>query len=115
MKKVLLIVAILSSCLFAFNPTNIKGQSDLQTTMFTTCPVGTKCPVAINIAGGDAVITVPIRLITATSGTAIKVDIKAVNGTVTGVIIPPNLPVLNVTKIYKTGTDCTNILIWPLE
>ena len=115
MKKVLLIVAILSSCLFAFNPTNIKGQSDLQTTMFTTCPVGTKCPVAINIAGGDAVITVPIRLITATSGTAIKVDIHATNGTVTGVIIPPNLPVLNVIKIYKTGTDCTNILVWPLE
>ena len=83
--------------------------------MFATCPVGTKAPIVVNISSTDYIVVVPIRLITATTGTVIKVDIKSPNGTVTGVYIPPNLPVLNVIKIYKTGTDCTNILIWPLE
>lgn len=114
MKKFLLIFAFVVP-LLAYTPTNLKTVADVTTSIAYTSSVGGKIPIVVNLASTDYVVTVPIRMITATSGTVIKVDIHGTNGTIIGCYIPPNLPVLNVTKIYKTGTDCTNILIWPLE
>ena len=110
-----MLILVLVCSLFAYTPTNLKTNTDIVGTMVVTSPLGSKIPIVVNLASTDYTVAVPIRMITATSGTVIKVDIKAANGTATGVCIPPNLPVLNVIKIYKVGTDCTNILIWPLE
>jgi hypothetical protein len=108
MRKMFLVLLFSISCFAA--PINIT-QADVS----VTYPIGTKKPIAVNLASTDYVVAVHTRLITATAGTVIYVDIQGIDGKATNVPIPPNMPIINVTKIYKTGTDCTNILIWPLE
>jgi hypothetical protein len=54
-------------------------------------------------------------MLTAITGTRIMVDMTCIDGAITDVPCNPGLPVFNVTNIKKTGTDCTEILAWPLE
>ena len=69
--------------------------------------------------GSDMAITFPTRCITAVDGTKIKVDLKCLDGVATGVTLPISeyMPILNVTKIYASGTDVTaaTCYIWPAE
>jgi len=78
-------------------------------------PVGTLKPITIDTSEGDVVITAPIRMITAITGSVIYVDITGKDGTASNVPTPPNLPCVNIRKVYKTGTDCTLMLGWPVE
>jgi len=78
-------------------------------------PVGSQKSVAIDVSSQDQVISTPIRMISATSGSVIYVDIAAKDGTDSNVPIPPNFPCLNIVKVYKTGTDCTNMRGWPVD
>lgn len=114
-KLILILSLIFGDVVLAGTPTNIAGYGTLLQAQQVVAPLGSKKPIAVNLSGSDYTVTVPIRMITATSGTVIFVDMTTPDGKVSNVPIPPNLPVLNVTKIYKTGTDCANILIWPLE
>ena len=56
------------------------------------------------------------RAITCTSGNTIKVDYLKGDGVNTGTaILPASLRLIsirNVTKVYKTGTDAANIILW---
>jgi hypothetical protein len=117
MKKFLSLFVLLTftAAAQAYTPTNIAGFTTLSQLQVVISPLGSKKPVPINLSSGDVTITAPIRLITATAGTVIYVDITAPDGKASNVPIPPNLPVVNITKIYKTGTDCMNIMVWPLE
>lgn len=81
-------------------------------------PIGSKKPIEVDISSSDYVVTDDIRLITCIGGTVIKVDMLCSDGEVSGISLPSmggTIPVINITKIYKTGTDVTNILLWPLE
>jgi hypothetical protein len=97
------------------NTVNLKDSKFIVDMLSTTLPFGSKKPIAINLSGGDVTMSVNCRMFSATAGTAIKVDITASDGVASGVIIPPNFPCVNVTKVYQTGTDCSNIYGWPIE
>jgi hypothetical protein len=78
-------------------------------------PVGTQKSIAINVSSQNQVITTPIRQITATAGSVIYVDITTNGGVDSNVPIPPNMPCLNITMVYKEGTDCINMRGWPVD
>ena len=121
MKKVLLALLTLGSLayLYAFDPAtvlpNYSTDYDKASAIKLAVCVGTLKPFVVDISSTDYTVTVPCRVITATSGTVIFVDLKCKDGTITNVPIPPGIAIFNITKIYKTGTDCTNIVLWPLE
>lgn len=121
MKKVLFTLLTLGSLayLFAFDPAtvspNYSTDYDKNTAIKLAVCVGTLMPISVDISSTDYTVTTPCRLITATAGTVIYVDLKCKDGTITNVPIPPNMPIFNIIKVRKTGTDCTNILLWPLE
>ena len=77
--------------------------------------LGAKLPIVVDISSTDHTITVPIKAISSTSGTIIKVTMVAGGVTLTGVSLPApgTLRVMNVTKIERSGTDAANILAWP--
>lgn len=89
-------------------------NSGTNSPMRFSSPVGSKKPISVDISSTDHTFTVPIRMITAITGSVIYVDIVASDGTASNVPIPPDLPCLNITKVYKTGTDCTLMLAWPV-
>jgi len=79
-------------------------------------PVGTKMPIKVDISSDDFPITVPLRMITAVTGTVIVVEMKCIEGTTRDdVSYIPGLPCFNITKIKKIGTNCTCMEAWPLE
>jgi hypothetical protein len=81
-------------------------------------PVGSLKPTAADISSTDYTVTSDIRLITCSSGTKIKVDMICSDGAATSVTLPIScgfIQAINVTKIYKTGTDATDIYLWPFE
>jgi hypothetical protein len=97
------------------NITHFGTGSDSSVFAATSSPVGSKKPIKVDISSADFPITVPIRMLTAITGTVIVVDMACVDGEITGVKVPPNIPIFNVTNIVKTGTDATDIIAWPVE
>lgn len=96
----------------------IKIQEILNYNNLNFGPIGSVMPIAVDISSDDCIISTNIRLITCASGTVIKIDMLCTDGEATGVLLPVMggaIPIINVTKIYKTGTDATGIYIWPLE
>jgi hypothetical protein len=80
--------------------------------------LGTLKPIAVNVSGGDQVVTQDIRLISACGGTTVCVDMLCVDGSITSVKLPITggwIPVMNVVNIKQTGTDATDAYLWPFE
>ncbi len=80
-----------------------------------------RAPIKIDLTGGDW--TPPagfeVGKLTCTGGSKIVIDwtdnsVPALS--VTGLSIPANpiIPIFNVSKIYQTGTDATDIVAWPV-
>jgi len=75
----------------------------------------------IDYSGGDVTPTMQdCRAITCTGGTTIKIDFETDNldsttTTTQTVVLPAEpriIPMRYVSKIYKTGTDATNLYLW---
>ena len=94
---------------------NISSQGYYNTLAKLGMPVGSQKSIAVNLAVTDAVINQDIRLLSATTGSVLFVDLTTPQGVDSNVPIPPNMPIVNVTKIYIAGTDCTNIRAWPVD
>jgi hypothetical protein len=76
-------------------------------------PAGSKKSVVVS--GDTDLSKTPCRMITATAGSVVYVDINASDGLDQNVPIPPNFPCINIIKVYNTGTDCSNMRAWPME
>ena len=94
---------------------SIRGiENDVTGTGYQTF-IGDLAPIYVDLSASDYTPTVDVRCITSITGTVIKVDMACQNGSATGVLLPAvgALPVINITKIYKSGTDATGIYLWP--
>lgn len=92
------------------------GNSQDANTQLQTA-IGTKKPIVVDISSTDFVVTGNCRVMTSVGGTKIVVDMLCSDGTITGVVLPAigAIPIVNITKIIKVGTDAENILLWPTE
>ena len=90
---------------------------------FYRSAVGTYLPIEADVSAADFTVPTNIRLITSIgAGGIVMVDMEAkdrstgADATQTNVPIPSGaFPIINVTKIKKTGTTATNIWLWPSE
>jgi hypothetical protein len=78
-------------------------------------PIGSRKSIAVDISSTDFPLTTPCRYLTAATGTVIYVDITSEEGLDANVPITVGVPCINITKIYKAGTDCTGIRAWPVD
>jgi hypothetical protein len=73
-------------------------------------------PVVVDISSTDYTVstTRKIKGISSITGTVIKVDLTDEYSTVnTGILLPAGyIGVTGITKVYKTGTDATGIVLW---
>jgi hypothetical protein len=93
----------------------ITNSQDANTQLQTA--LGTKKPIVVDISATDFVVPVNCRVMTSVGGTKIVVDMLCVDGAITGVVLPAigAIPIVNITKIIKVGTDAENILLWPID
>jgi hypothetical protein len=77
-----------------------------------------KAPVIVDLSSADW--TPPsgfeVGKLTCTSGATIKIDWYDGTYTVSGLILPAEavISIVNVSKIYRTGTDAVNLVAWPI-
>lgn len=92
---------------------------DLDGNIQMGAPVGSKNPIKVTFTDGVFTLPEQCRLITSCSGSRIVVDLvggTAENGGL-GIPLPAPgaFPIVNVEKIKETGTDATDIYVWPKE
>ena len=92
-------------------------KRDLDGNILMQSAVGTKAPTKISVTSGDVEIDFETKLISSCGGSKVVVDIKIGETTIEDVPIPAPgaFPIVNVVKIKETGTDATDIVVWPAE
>lgn len=99
-------------------PNKIPMNFDVLQVMQTILGNGGKAPIVINLTSSDW--TPPegfvVAKLTCTGGEKIVIDWSDGVDTVENLVIPATqiIPIFNVAKIKKTGTDATDIVAWPL-
>ena len=78
-------------------------------------PVGSQKSINIDLSVTDCNISTPCRQFSATSGSVLFVDLTTKDGVDSHIPIAPFMPIVNVTRVYKEGTDCTNVRGWPVD
>lgn len=96
-------------------PHNTAMASDINVLMAQITPGGDALEaVDISVADHDATMQ-DCRFMSTTAGTTITVDVfTKTGGLETSVILPATrfVPISNVRKVYKVGTDAANIILW---
>lgn len=94
-------------------------KRDLDGNILMQSAVGTKAPTKISLTSGDGDVEIDFetKLISSCGGSKVVVDIKIGETIIEDVPIPAPgaFPIVNVVKIKETGTDATDIVVWPAE
>lgn len=97
----------------------VKIKRDVDANQMVSSAVGTKLPIKVTFTEGVFVLPVPCRLITSCTGSKIVVDMldgsEDDGGLGVAIPAPGPFPIVNVEKIIESGTDATDIYVWPHE